>query len=390
MSNSWRATLFLSAIFFAFGIQLPYLPVWLEVVRGLSGSEIAIVLFASSLCRVVTGPLIAAWIDGHTGRAAALRLSAGIVLAYAGLNLFESLSAIFIFGWVALTLVWSAMPFGEGLILLCRDDKSAPFGVNRAIGSTLFLCGVFSGGLLLDRYGEATLGPAITVLYFVAFLSAFFAPQVPISQTGSAMSLIGRLKRGAGLFRDPVLALLILASGLIQSTHAFYYGFATLVWQEQGFSGSANSFLWSVGVLVEIVILASATRLSKMKRPELLLMAGAVAALVRWGFLAFSPGYEATILLQTLHGFTFATTFLGTIAIVDARTSRDDKAIAVGFLGAISMGSMLGLAGLASGWIYDQLAVKGYLVMAGLGGLGLFAAFALQVVGRRIKPVLNS
>jgi MFS transporter, PPP family, 3-phenylpropionic acid transporter len=41
LSASWRATLAASCVHLVMGANLPYLPVWMEKVAGMSGAEIA-------------------------------------------------------------------------------------------------------------------------------------------------------------------------------------------------------------------------------------------------------------------------------------------------------------------------------------------------------------
>ena len=57
---------FYGAVFFMFGIMLPFWPVWLES-RGLGPSEIGIVLALGAWMRVVTDPLITRGVD-RSGR----------------------------------------------------------------------------------------------------------------------------------------------------------------------------------------------------------------------------------------------------------------------------------------------------------------------------------
>nr|VUD28660.1 3-phenylpropionic acid transporter [Raoultella sp. NCTC 9187] len=43
---------------------------------------------------------------------------------------------------------------------------------------------------------------------------------------------------------------------LLQGAHAAYYGFSAIYWQETGYSASAIGYLWSLGVVAEVVIFA--------------------------------------------------------------------------------------------------------------------------------------
>ncbi len=51
------------------------------------------------------------------------------------------------------------------------------------------------------------------------------------------------------LLRNPAFLAVALASAMIQSSHALYYGFSTVQWRAAGFDGTLIGALWSVGVV---------------------------------------------------------------------------------------------------------------------------------------------
>ena len=56
LSASWRATLAASCVHLVMGANLPYLPVWMEKVAGMSGAEIAGAATIAMIIRIVAGP----------------------------------------------------------------------------------------------------------------------------------------------------------------------------------------------------------------------------------------------------------------------------------------------------------------------------------------------
>ena len=69
-----RLALIYGAIFFVFGVQLPFLPVWLSA-RGLSIGEIGLALAVPRLLQVVLVPALSRWADRRGGVVAMLALS---------------------------------------------------------------------------------------------------------------------------------------------------------------------------------------------------------------------------------------------------------------------------------------------------------------------------
>ncbi len=59
---------------------------------------------------------------------------------------------------------------------------------------------------------------------------------------------------------------IVLTSALIQGRHSAYYIFASIVWQQEGFSGLTIASLWVLGVLAEIVVFALSPQLHLQPR----------------------------------------------------------------------------------------------------------------------------
>ena len=51
-----------------------------------------------------------------------------------------------------------------------------------------------------------------------------------------------------------------MASALIQGSHAAYYTFSSITWQQSGLGGLTIAGLWALGVLAEIVVFALSPR----------------------------------------------------------------------------------------------------------------------------------
>ena len=62
------------------------------------------------------------------------------------------------------------------------------------------------------------------------------------------------------------------ASALIQGSHAAYYTFASITWQQSGLGGLTIAGLWALGVLAEIVVFALSPRFTL--QPALLVVIG--------------------------------------------------------------------------------------------------------------------
>ena len=384
MNNAWRATLYLSLFFFIFGFQLPYLPVWLEEVRQLNGPQISFVLFGALLARIVIGPLISAWTDARTAKVAALILA---FLAWAGylvLNFTHQPILLAIVGFFLMSVVHALIPLGEASLLLVANDKAPSFGQGRAIASALFVIGVFIGGALIDSRGIVSLVPVITILLIGLVGTAVLMPNIALGRAKSPMGFYDRISRGVKLYKRPTLYLLLVSTACVQAAHGFYYGFSSVIWEKQGFSGSVISYLWVTGVVLEVLFLAFAVKLPNWVTPQRLVLVGALGSILRWSIYGFNPDLISTFVFQNLHALTFAATYLGGVRVINRDVAKEDQTLAFTLLAAVT-GTMTGAAGIISGYLYEEIGAQGYWYMAGLSFIGaIFACLMMLRISTRL------
>jgi PPP family 3-phenylpropionic acid transporter len=182
------------------------------------------------------------------------------------------------------------------------------------------------------------------------------------------------------LLRDRSFLIVVVATSLIQASHAVYYGFSTIHWQSEGYSGTTIGALWAIGVIAEIVLFAVSARLPDAIEPITLLMVGAVGAAVRWAVMAFDPPVAVLPLAQCLHALSFGATHLGSLAFVARAAPAGLGATAQGYL-SVALGLVIAGATSAAGVLYARYGAAAYGAMAltaGAGGLGTLMAHRLR------------
>jgi PPP family 3-phenylpropionic acid transporter len=383
MSLPVRMGLYYGAIFVGTGVSSPYLPVWFAR-HGLTGAKIGLILSLPMLARAFSAPLLAIWADSFR-----LRRSALIVMGAAVTVLYAAMALPFGFAWW--TVVWFAAssmyatlsPLADVIVLKRAARDGFNFGWPRGIGSACFIVGNIGMGWLLARHS-----PEIVLVWMVAATALaslgarFLLPSDPVHEAGEPPRLTDRLSGLGDLLRDPVFMTATLAAGLVQSAHAFYYGFSTLVWKQQGIPESLTGILWATGVAVEIGFMWFLEPWRRRLGPRNLLTLAAVAAVVRWSALAFAPPLPLLFPLQALHALSYAATFMASVQLAERLSGPRNATAAQTINSALSSGLISGLATMASGWLFDRYGAHGYLLMSAMSAAGLVGALRLYGMRR--------
>ena len=355
------ASLFYASTLGMGGTYLPFFPVWLKAI-GVDVSWIGIITAVPSFSRFTVLPFVTAFAE----RRQILR-EAMIVLAFVtafgfvavGL-LHQPLAILIVFGLMA--CAWTPLaPLTDGYALKGVVRYGLNYGPMRLWGSAAFIVGAIGAGLLLSTIDPQYL---IWAIVAVAFLSAFVSLGLaPLDAPASAAPPA----RASRLLRRPLFLSIIGASALIQASHAAYYGFSAITWQNAGLGGITIAALWSLGVIAEIVIFAISPRFTLS--PAVLVMIGAASGVLRWVITAQEPRIEVLAVAQLMHGLTFGITQVGTVALLVRNVPHQLLASAQGYLSALT-GISFSIAMVCSGLIYARVGEGVYYAMAAIALAG--------------------
>ncbi|MEQ9504680.1 MAG: MFS transporter [Hyphomonas sp.] len=377
LNDSWRATLAAGAVNLVLGANLPYLPVWMEKVAGMSGAEIAGASTLAIIIRIFAGPISAGIAQDHGLRGTLATVMAvclaGYVLLFPG-----SPRAVDFFLCV---LVYSAMnlvgPMFEAILVYGTRTGRPDYGEGRAMASVAFVIANLAGGAILGAWG-----PDWILGYFVA--ASVLAVIAPLLTKRGARRVLKRrplfstFTQAFALYRIDGVLIYLIAASLIQASHGAYYAFASNIWIAQGIDGGHIGALWATGVAAEILLLLASRKLLKHTGYYALLWLGGFGALLRWTAAGFVLPVEAVYVLQTLHAASFAMTHLGTMRFLQAAVPDEHLPLAYSANGALIFGPAMAVTGLAAGLAYDALAPGGidaqtklYWLMSGVTLAGL-------------------
>lgn len=372
------------AVFFWMGAYLPYWPVWLAH-RGMSPSEVGILLGVIPWTRVIASPLAGAWADRH-GRAdrLAMGLSVVWVLALASFTLVSDFPGLLLI-MIAVGLVHAPIiPLLDGLTIAAESEGRVRYGPVRLWGSASFIAASWIGGELLELHGEAVVlwilvGAAAATVVGSACLPADERPTPSSSGEGLATPEGPATPDGPAFSARswPFVGFLVVTA-LLHAGHAVLYAFGTQHWRAHGLDESTAGLLWAESVLAEIVLFAYAARVNRWLTPRSLwLLAGATAA-VRWAVLASTEALPWLVATQALHAFTYGALHLGAMAYIRQQVPVAARGRATTLYSAASTGLALGIALPLAGELYDHMGGDAYWTMSGFALLGTVLALGLR------------
>jgi PPP family 3-phenylpropionic acid transporter len=357
-----RLALVYATAFGLVGTHLPFFPVWLKAI-GLDAAWIGIITAAPSVTRFTTLPFVTGFVEQRQ----ALRTGI-IVTCFAtafGLALVGTQhQPLLVFLAYAATCCLStpSIPLIDAYALWGVRQYGLNYGPLRLWGSAAFIAGALACGLLIDAVAATHL---IWVIVGVALLGGLTSLGLqPLESPKTAAAASGG---PSVLLRDRGFLAIILAAALVQASHSAYYVFASIVWQQQGYSGLTIAGLWTLGVLAEILLFALSPRFTLPS--AMLVVIAAVSAVTRWIITAQDPPIMILAVVQLMHGLTFGLAQVGTMGLMVHHVPAPIMARGQGYLAACS-GIITSSASILSGVIFARYGQAVYYVMALMAGSG--------------------
>jgi PPP family 3-phenylpropionic acid transporter len=372
----------LYAAFFAFsGIQLPYLPAWLEA-NGLDAREIGIVLAIPMLIRIIAVPFATRLIDRRFVHKTVLTVTAALsTVGYAIMGIAQGFLAIAA-AYVAISVVSAPLlPLADSYGLRGLNARGLAYGPVRLWGSVAFILANAIGGIFLT-----TLGAIDLVWMLTGAMAATAAATLPLPGTPDGTETIPKNRAGGGLWRSGLFVTTVVGASLIQASHAVMYGFVTLQWSAKGLDGIAIGLLWATGVVAEILLFAVSHRAITHIGAINMILVGGFGAVLRWTAMAFDSPMALLPVLQCLHGLSFGATHLGAMHVLARLTDRSGGATAQGDFSALQGVTFAAAMGL-SGVLVEKFGSSAYLAMSLVAAFGFVIAFGGQRNWREVDRV---
>lgn len=378
---SLRLSLFNAVLFLGSGIQLAFLPLWLQA-KGLPDSQVAFVVAMMSAVRILGIPLGTALADiTQRRRSVIIACAFAAAAAYLALHFMTGFWPILACGMLAAALLAPVVPLTETMAVEGSAFYGIDYGRIRLWASLSFLSGSLGAGALLE------LIPVNAVILLIAAaqgLGALASLQLPRDQAmRPAKGEPIRFRSFLALVGTASFAVFMLAAGLGQASHGFLYALGSVYFENLGYSKLVIGMLWAASVLSEVAMFAFSNRFYRALGSVHLIMLGTGLATLRWVLTALAPPLGVLFLVQTLHAASFGLTHLGTMHFIRERVPASMRNTAQGLYAVLSSGILLSGSMWASGPLYGALGGRAFFVMAGISGLACVLAFVLRAISPR-------
>jgi MFS transporter, PPP family, 3-phenylpropionic acid transporter len=353
-----QLALFYGAVFALIGSHLPFFPMWLRAI-GIDASWIGIIAAAPAVTRFTVLPFVTGLAESRRALRGAMIITAFMTtLGFSLVGIQHQPLLVFLAYAVTASMWTPTVPLTDAYALRGVARYGLKYGPLRLWGSAAFVVGAIVCGLLADVIAAAHL---IWVIVATAGLGAMVSLGLqPLDHPRPPPAM----QRGAAaLLRERGFLAIIAASALIQGSHAAYYTFASITWQQSGLGGLTIAGLWALGVVAEIVVFALSPRFTL--RPSMLVVIGALSAVARWLITAQELPVPVLAVVQLAHGLSFGLTQVGTMGLLVRHVPIHVMARGQGYLAACA-GIVASCASILSGAIYARHGQGVYYVMAAM------------------------
>ena len=378
--KNYNIIILYATVFIIIALITVYLPLWLKEKLLLDKNEIGYLIASVGIFKFFSNFVIIRKIkDLNHLRASIIFITTLIIISlsfisfsYASIS--KDLTLILII--ISLLIFSPILPMVETIFNNSERNFTKEYGKIRISGSISFMLTIFLISILFGQYA-ITIYPVLFLLATVIlFLNALnFKPErSPLKKTNYRNDIKKLLNQKEYMF------VLIICS-LIQSSHAMYYSFSTILWSNIGLKISNIGILWAIAVFAEIILFYKAGKANLKRNFYFFLGLCGILSSVRWTATFYTESFFFLIFLQTLHAISFALTHYLIMYFINVKMPNDLKLLCQVFYHGLSGGIMLTFfiicLSLYFSYFNDN---KGYLLMA----LICMLSFLLSFLASRI------
>jgi MFS transporter, PPP family, 3-phenylpropionic acid transporter len=353
------------AFFFTWGVFLPYWTGWLTNAKGLSISAASVIMGVAMIARALSTllffPLLTRKLSLSRLMQVIAILSAVLLALYIPANSYAILFLITVF----FSLIYpNMMPAIESGATVLMQKEQVHYGKSRAYGSIGYTIALLIVGGAAEIWQEHAIYWAMMAgLLFMAGTQFLASPSALIIKPEAKNPASKRAVRQ--LFLSKGFAVVLLASLLLQGTHAAYYNYGFIYLQDLGVNSFYIGFILNIAILLEIVFFAKADALfEKWPVSSMFLLAG-IGSTLRWILIFSFPTVWAFIFSQLFHALSFGVAHYAFIQYIFKKLDPEHIPTAQGMYAALAMSLSIALLTIVGGFLYELSPGLAFLGMVG-------------------------
>lgn len=383
-SPELRASIYQFTVYVPGGVASVFLGIWLSE-HGIPADQIGLIGALPMLCLLLLNIIVGRIADrADDWRTALIFISLASALA--------PLPLYFVSEFWGILLIWALCATTNGLVAPVIDAATVrmtrrngtDFGAIRAWATVGYVFAAAGLGLLINVLGSA----AFVTLYVLtvvaraglAFLLPRFrapAPKLTLADTPIPDAQPSRLKDALKLW----FVLPLLAFALVNSSNSVIGSFGALLWHENGIPNYFLGPLLGFAAVGEAILMFAWRRFGGRVTARNMILAAALAGLVRFTVMAFNPPVEVLFLTQSLHAFSFGMGYFGVVHFIANWTNEANAAEAQGFANMLSMGASM-MALIVFGVLVEYFGTQAFFYST----VTASAAVVCVLVSLRLKP----
>ena len=349
-----RSSLFYFLYFAAFGIYIPYWPLFLKYL-SLSPVQIATLYSIPSIARIFLPPVYGYIADRGQHRKAILRITAvGQVIPLLLLFQFQSYPALLILISIFSMFNAAILPFTEATVQEEQEKGKLDYGRTRMWGTLSFILLAATFGKVIERfhYGWTLYG----FVLFLALLSilSFFQPA---GKVGAQF----RREDIDKILRKKNTWIFLICVFFMHVSQGAYYGFFSIHLSELGFKDSNIGLQWAAAAASEIAIFFFASLILKRFSLTPLFRICLLLAAIRWLWIYQAQSYLWLTLSQVMHAFSFGLFHIACMRLTHKIFSEGFRSIGQSLFSSLGwgLGSVMGV--LLSGYLWQEFGAATFL-----------------------------
>ena len=335
----------------------------------------------------IFAPNIWGWLADRTERRSLwIKLTAFFgCLGFFGIFWADNFFEVFLIMMAMSIFTSSTLPLAESLTLSHLATTNGHYSRIRAWGSFGFIVASFGFGFVFDLLGIQHLLVTLLITQMLIFIFSYGIPEKAYEREESVnLSFFNILKN------NEVICLLS-SCALMVTSHGLLYNFFSIYLDEQGYTKSAIGFLWSLGVICEIIVFLSMPKMLKFFNFKQILMISLFIAVIRFFIIGNYVDFLILIILaQMMHAFTFGAFHVASIEMVNKFFPGKNHAKGQALYNSITYGVGGALGGLGGGFIIQTYSASSAFLLSALFPLLGFIIVAFGIKSNKFNAKLFS